>query len=129
MAARRWFRNQMSLYHNPVRLWCHVTIGAAGAVGAVAGRGINTVTHTAAGRYQVVLDDAYRGLLNLGGIVECAANNVDIYVQLEGQAVNTAGGGTIDIRTKTGAASTDPANGDDIWLVIDLMNSANDAII
>jgi len=129
MAARRWQLRRASLYHTPVTLWCHITIGAGGAVGAFAGRGIHNVTHTAAGRYQIVLDDAYRGLLSCNVIIEAAANNIDLYGQLEGEAVNTAGGGIVDIRTKTGANSTDPANGDDIWITIELMNSSVDAII
>jgi hypothetical protein len=129
MAARRWQLRRASLYHTPVTLWCHIVIGVAGAVTSFAGRGIANVTLTAAGRYQITLSDAYRGLLACHVMMECAANNVDIYGQLEGEAVNTAGGGIVDIRTKTGAVSTAPANGDDIWVTLDLMNSSVDAVI
>jgi hypothetical protein len=128
MAARRWNLNSSSLYHTPCRLWCHVVIGAAGAVTSFAGRGIASVIRTAQGRYAINLSDQYRGLLACYGTVEAAANNVDLYIQLESEDVATAGGG-VNIRTKAAGVSANPANADDLWITIDLMNSSIDAII
>jgi len=129
MAARRWFQNRMSLYHSPVTIWAKSTHGAVGAIAAFGGRGVTSVTRLAAGRYRITLDDTYRGLLNGSAMVECAANNVDIYCQLEAENVALAGGGTVDFRTKTAGVTTDVANGDDVWYKIELMNSSVDALL
>jgi hypothetical protein len=118
-----------SLYCDPVRLWCHIVLSGVPGIASFAGEGIANVTYTNVGQYQITLSDRYPFLLGIYGGVECALNNVDNYLQLEGEAVNTAGGGVIDVRVKAGGGgSVDPAAGDSVWVVIDLGNKADTAM-
>jgi hypothetical protein len=120
-----------SLYHEPVRLWCHVVLTTVGGadVDSFAGKGIANVVRSGAGLYRITFADRYRALLGLHGNFEAALDNVDMYLQLAAEAVNTAGGGTIDVRTKTAGVSTDPADQDDFWVYIDLIKSSADVAI
>jgi len=131
MGANYISMHSASLYHDPVRIWCHVILTTVGApaVGSFAGKGVSNVTRTGNGVYRITLADRYRGLLGLHGNFEAALDTVDMYLQLAAHAVNTAGGGTIDVRTKTAGVSTDPADNDSFWVYIDLMNNSADVVI
>jgi len=116
-----------SLYHNPSTIYgrCVFSGGAANPT-SFSGKGVAGVTRLGAGRFRITLDDRHPGFLHLEATVLAALNTVDLYCQLEAEAVNTAGGGTVDFRTKTGAGSVDPAAADEGHFQIDLQTLAID---
>jgi hypothetical protein len=63
MADRSFNRNLMSLHIDMVFINFNVTIGATGAVSSFRGAGVSSITRSATGKYDVVLQDKYALML------------------------------------------------------------------
>jgi hypothetical protein len=102
-------------------LFCVFAVGAAGAptLTASTSKGIESVTRTGAGAYDIVLERKYVALLVDSFSHEAAAAE-DLTYQIS--AVNFATR-TISIITKAAAVATDPSNGSTIRLCFRLRNS------
>lgn len=124
MGAHYICKDVCSLYPEPVRLYCRFDIDPGVGINTFGGKGIANVAWIAAGNVTITLADRYTALLCVHAVQQAAGNVDDLYAQLEAEAVNTAGGGTITLRLKTAAVNTDPTLiNDDIWVVIDLLKS------
>ncbi len=76
----------------------------------IKGRGVASVTRSAAGKFTVALTDSYTSLLGGGADVRMSADNVDLYAQLGAfTAGTTAANASIVVKLKTGATNTDLA--------------------
>lgn len=103
-----------------------ITIGAAGAVTAVRGYGLNDsagvrgVGHPATGRYTLTFDQAYGGAV-FG--VNCSMKQATGVARLFPYHVSGTGLAgseviTIEVTPGTGTTLTDPADGDHIYVTI-----------
>ena len=59
MADRSFNRNLMSLHLDMVFINFNVTLGATGAVASFRGAGVSSITRSATGKYDVILQDKY----------------------------------------------------------------------
>lgn len=86
---------------------------------------VTSVTRAGAGDFDVILADNYTQFFSCSIMIAAAAGNLDLYGQLD-LAFNmaAAGGATFSIRTKTGAAQADPADGDIVMVRLVLSNSS-----
>ena len=109
--------NPQGFWHNErnlTRLMGNWVVGAVGAVGVVTGNGF-AVTRTGAGDYLLTFTDAFAyflcGTVNVSCISGAA---VDIYGQFGAFTPGGTGAATLQIRTETGAADTDPTATDSV---------------
>jgi hypothetical protein len=116
MANRNFGNQNKSNLQQPVRISFQWTQDAGAAPQVVRGRNVTSVTRTALGLYSVVFDDNYYQLYGVNGIVVGAAANLDLYVQVAAYNPAAAGGATLDLRLKTGAAQADPALNDEVFI-------------
>lgn len=126
--ANRWF-NQFTktLEKEVVHLFAKVTIGAAGAptlVTANQSKGYASITRSAEGNYDVVLQDSYYKFLSLNVVFEsdgsgAAAPDVSIYDNLV-----TANPGTFSLLCQNGGSDTDPAEGEVMYIHLVVGNSS-----
>ncbi len=130
MASRNFPNGKIKAnMYEPVDLCVKWAVGAVGAVGAVVGRFLNPVTpvvRNGAGDYTITLADNYTNIYHVSAIVNTAVANEDLYCQVRAYNGLAAGGATIQVLCKTGAANTDPGNGDEIMVMIRASNSGLD---
>lgn len=98
--------------------------GATGAVSSFKGAGVKSVVRNSTGNYTITLSATFQRLLMVSGIVSSAtAKNVGI--QLFGTPANVQtnflanGTVTVQLTDNTGAA-VDPANGDHVWIKMEV---------
>ena len=99
-----------------------ITIGAAGVVSSVSGYGFSAA-RTAAGLYTVTLADAYNELVSCQLTMQATVAS-DIVAQVVASSIDTASGGTVDLRTHAAAIDTDPDATDVIHFVLHMKNSS-----
>jgi hypothetical protein len=89
-------------------------VGGVGAVNVVTGHGFG-VARTGAGDYLITFTDAFSEFL-CGNVHVAAISGaaVDMYGQLGAFTPGAAGAATLQVRTETGAADTDPAATDSV---------------
>lgn len=121
--ANRTFNDAQSLEKQIKALYIKISIGATGAPTLVTpgSLGAASISRTSAGLYKLTLSDAYPYLMAFEGKL-LSATAEDIHFQLKAEAVATTK--TIDFFCLTGATATDPANGDVIYLRMDLKNTS-----
>ncbi|MHA2064276.1 MAG: hypothetical protein ACXABY_07845 [Candidatus Thorarchaeota archaeon] len=89
-------------------------VGGVGAVNVVTGNGF-TVARTGAGDYLITFTDAFSELLVAQAHVAAISGAaVDMYGQIGAFTPGAAGAATLQVRTETGAADTDPAATDSV---------------
>ena len=122
MASRMFQEKINNLEIGLVKLYCVFSVGAVGAatLNTALSKGITSVTRSAAGTYDIVLDDAYNAFLHLSGMLLDSAGE-DITFQVE---VADVANKSINIFTNTAGTPTDPASGDVMYLEITLKNSS-----
>lgn len=102
-------------------LYLKVSFGASGAPTIVTGYGFASITRTGAGDYKVTLSDRYSSLKFIEGIF-LSSSAQDIRLQLKAEAVLSSK--TFDFYTLTGASATDPANGQVLFLKVEVKNTS-----
>jgi ferric-dicitrate binding protein FerR (iron transport regulator) len=73
------------------------------------GGSVASVAHAATGKFLVTLTDSYLELVGSSFQVHVTADDTDLYAQGGDEAVNAAGGGTVEVNLKTGATNTNLA--------------------
>jgi len=116
MANRNYGNQNHSNLQAPVRINFQWTQNAGVALQVHRGRHVTSVTRTGAGLFSVVFADNFTQLYAVSGIVVGAAANLDLYVQVAAYNAVAAGGATLDLRLKTGAANADPALNDEVFI-------------
>lgn len=124
MASRSYGNQNQSNLARPVRICFQWTQNAGVAAQVVRGQHVASVTRTALGLYSVVFVDNFIQLYGVSGIVVGAAANLDLYVQGAAYNAAAAGGATLDLRLKTGAAQADPALNDEVFIETVWSNSS-----
>jgi len=99
-----------------------ITIGAAGVVSSVSGYGYSAA-RTAAGLYTITLEDAYPELVSCQLTMQATVAS-DIVGQVVGSSIDTASGGTVDIRTHAAGVDADPDATDVIHFVLHMKNTS-----
>lgn len=117
--ANRIFNRHQSLEKEIKNLYAEVAIGASGAPTLTKGLGIESISRTGAGDYKITLDDKYVRLMSFHAI-HLSATEEDLTIQLKAQDMSTK---EIDFFTLAAATATDPANGDTLFIKIELKNS------
>lgn len=110
--------NPQGFYHKERNLTTVVgrwsVVGGAGAVNVVTGHGF-TVARSGAGDYLITFTDAFSELLCAQAHVAAISGAaVDMYGQIGAFTPGAAGACTLQVRTETGAADTDPAATDSV---------------
>ena len=117
--ANRQFNNVQSLERGNVSVYLGVDIGAVGAPTAKKLHGVASITRTGAGTYDIVLSDAYTEFLGSNMVLVGVA--ADLTYQFTAMDVANK---TMTLVTKAGAVATDPANGDELYLKMELKNTS-----
>lgn len=102
------------------KLFLRVGIGAAGAPTKEKGLGIESITRTGAGAYDIVLDDKFPDVLGFSHMIQNAAD-VDGDVQVN--SVDLANR-TISITTKVGGAVADLPAATTLYMEMSMKNSS-----
>lgn len=99
-----------------------ITIGATGAVGAVSGYGIESVTRNATGDYTLELDTQYAALLFLSG---CAENTTAEFINFAiDDADVTASTPVVNFYTIDAAgAAVDPSSGTILHVKVEVQDT------
>jgi hypothetical protein len=130
MANRRFNQFQYSLEFAVVNLFLKATIGSSGAVtiSAANSKGIASITkESGAGKYTIVLSDAYNKFLGLSAVVNNAAGisvSADLGILTSGTNVATATGGTLVVQFSAAGSAANMASGDVVYMHIVLGNSS-----
>lgn len=84
--------------------------------------GIASVARTAAGKFTLTLQDAYRSLVGFHATFSSAADNVDLYAQAGAVSnLGTSTPATAVVKLKTGSTNTDVAADDDTFISVTLV--------
>jgi len=122
MASRNFNRHQ-SLEKEVKNIYLDVAIGASGAPTLTKGLGVASIARTAAGEYDITLDDKYVRLMHASMVHEAAAGE-DLTMQIESEDVS--GTKVVKIFTNTGGGySADPSNGARLFIKLELKNSSS----
>lgn len=125
--ANRYF-NQFHFSPVPMytSLFAKVSIGASGAPTLVTAgglsKGVASVSRSSAGDYVFTLADTYNYLVGLKGVFKASAGAAAPNVSIKAESVASAK--TVEILTQAGGVNTDPANGEVLFLEIELKNSS-----
>lgn len=127
--ANRFFQQfRYSLEKSVVDLYAVVSFGAAGAPTLDTdnnSKGIASITRTAAGTFDIVLQDSYWKFLCASAVfVTATGGPAAPTVYISAEAVDTQAGGTLTLVTQNGGSDTDPADGEVLYLQISLSNSS-----
>lgn len=128
MANRNFSQRQFTLERDVVKLFGFVTFGATGAVSAVGGLGLTSVTRTGTGAYTIKLSDAYVRLLAASFRFAGASASGVASVELVDSHANVQ----VDIKAKTikiqcydyAGSAVDPASGSDVLFEITTRNTS-----
>jgi hypothetical protein len=122
--ANRDFNRRQSLEREVKDLYVKVAIGAAGAPSLVSGAsyGAASVSRNSAGDYTLVLQDRYVALKHMEATLQSSTAE-DIMVQLKSEAINSAAK-SISFFTLAGATPTDPSNGAQLLIKLELKNTS-----
>lgn len=120
--ARMYQQFQYTIERMLVTLFCQVDFGAAGAPTLDTGtsKGVESVTRTGAGTYDIVFQDKFFALIDLQAMFQAAAAE-DLDWQIS--AVNLATK-TITVKSRAAAADTDPSNGSKVYFSISFRNTS-----
>jgi hypothetical protein len=130
MANRLYNQFRLQLEKAVVDLFGHVTIGAAGAPTLVTGgtggssKGIASISRLSAGRYSIVLQDTYYGLLMFQAMLISTAAPAAPEVRIVSEAVSNSASKAIIIQFAVGGVATDPASGEAFRFVAQLKQSS-----
>ncbi len=119
--ANRAFKKKQALEPEVKDLYAKITIGVTGAPTLTTGIGIESIVRSAQGDYRLTLQDQYYSLKFFYGIHLKSAGE-DLVFQLKAETVSSTK--LIDFFTNTGATPTDPANGDVLYLKIEVKNTS-----
>lgn len=119
MASRNFNRRQ-ALEKEVKDLYMRVSIGASGAPTATSKVGIASIVRNGAGDYTITLDDKYASLKFFEGIL-LDSSAEDINLQIHSEAVLASK--TIRFLTLAGATPTDPSDGSELLLKIEVKNT------
>lgn len=117
--ANRNFNNVQSLERGNVSVYLGVDIGAAGAPTAKKLHGVVSITRTGAGIYDIVMADAYTEFLGANIVLVGVA--ADFSYQFTAMDVANK---TMTLVTKTAGVAADPANGDELFIKLELKNTS-----
>lgn len=126
MANRLYNQFGLALEKSVVILYGQFTIGAAGAPTNVPlkSKGIASVTRLSAGRYQIVLQDTYVGLLMFSATIQSTATPAAPCYRVVSHAVSNVASKNIIVQfSLADGTATDPGNGERILFAVDLQNS------
>jgi hypothetical protein len=125
--------NPQGFYHKERNLthvvgrWSITAVGGAGSVAVVTGHGF-TVTHAGVGDYLITFTDAFSELLVAQACVAAISGAaVDMYGQIGTFTPGGTGAATLQVRTETGAADTNPAANDSVIFSATLYGEPLDA--
>ena len=119
--ANRKFEKVQAIEKEIKHLYAEIAIGASGAPTLTRGTGIASISRTSAGLYVLTLQDKYSRLMLFHGTVK-AASAEDLKVQLVSETVSS--NKTVTFRCVAVATATDPANGDSLFIKLELKNSS-----
>lgn len=121
--ANRTYNRRQALEKEVKDLYIKISIGASGAPSLVSGAAIGaaSISRNSAGDYTLVLQDRYVALKYMDAILLDSAAE-DIRVQLKSEAINSSAK-SVSFFTLTGATPTDPSNGAQILLKLELKNT------
>lgn len=124
MANRMYNQFQGTLEKGVVQLYLEVAFGASGVATVTRGKGVASVTKTATGVYDVVLQDSYIRTLGLASTWKGSNASAGLVVQLTTDSVDngTTPKVVVTVYDETGAA-TEPASGESVLLTLHLSNS------
>lgn len=123
---RMYIANEKGLEPAIVRLFCRASIGASGAptLNAARSKGIASIARVSAGLYTVTLEDQYVDLLSLNVAVFLASGTPAVrcnYLRLNEVAL--AARRFQVLLTAADGTATDPDNGAQLYLAVDLKAS------
>lgn len=127
MANRLFYQFRLSLEKSIVDLFGKVTIGASGAPTLVtaSSKGIASITKNSTGRYTIVLQDSYYGLLNGQIIIVNSTAPAAPNVRIVSEAVANAASKAIVIQFSIAdGTATDPGSGEAFLMSFQLKNSS-----
>lgn len=121
--ANRNFNRFQALEKEVKSIYADVAIGAVGAATVNKALGVASVTRSAAGRYDIVLEDQYTRLMSVS-VVQVNSTSQDLTFQVTADNVSGATK-TLSIACKAAAVDTDPSSGSRLLVKIDLKNSSS----
>jgi hypothetical protein len=110
------------LEYEIAKLYFIIDIGATGAPTISRAKGLASITRSAQGIYDLVLEDKYWRLLHVN-VIQLEASAEDLTFQVEDSFVDAATPG-FNIICKTGATATDPSSGSQLLIEVTLGVSA-----
>lgn len=122
--ASRTFNRKQSLEKQVKDVYVKVSFGASGAPSLVPGAsyGAASISRSAAGDYTLVLQDRYVSLKHMEATLQ-DVDAEDIRVQLKSESINSASK-SLSFYTLTGATPTDPSNGAQLLIKLELKNTS-----
>lgn len=120
MANRNFHVDSSSLERGVVTLYAPVSIGAAGVSTLDKKLGITRFERTAAGTYEIELDDKYTGLIHVNAVIIGAVQDFSYQIGAE----SVAGTKIISFITKTAGVAADLADTTKLKVEIVLKNSS-----
>jgi hypothetical protein len=120
--ANRNFNRYQALEKEIKALYAEVAIGATGAPTITKALGITSVVRSGAGKYTITLDDTYTRFMSIS-IMQENATEQDLTFQLDDQTVGTTK--LVKFICKAAATATDPSDGSNLFIKIDLKNSVS----
>ena len=128
--AERLYSNQIhSNVADYVEIFVSWVVGAAGAVGAIRGRGVTGIAGGGGtGIYTVTLNDRFAQLYSCRGCIAAISGAAeDLYLQLDSyNASPAATGATAVFKCMTGGVETDPAATDEVFACLVFSRSSLD---
>jgi hypothetical protein len=121
MASKLKYQFPLSYERNPVTAFLRVAIGAAGAPTLERGKGIDSITRSGAGEYDIVLTEKFYALLAFDAKeLNAAAQDLGFQLTAVDTATRTVSFGCKD----SSPAFADPANGSVLYLKLDVFQSS-----
>lgn len=119
--ANRNFNRKQALEKEVKDLYVKVSIGATGAPTLTSRIGIESIVRNGAGDYTLTLQDKYHAL-KFFDVVHLRSTAQDLNFQLHSEDVN--GDREIRFLCLTGASETDPADGQQLLIKLELKNTS-----
>lgn len=123
MANRMFNQFQGTLEKGVVQLFAEISFGASGAPTLVRGKGIASVTRSAAGTFVVALQDSYVATLGVASTWKGSAAPAAVDVVLHADNVTSGSAPSVTLKTYASTTATDPANGEQLLVQLTLSNS------
>lgn len=123
MANRMFNQFQGTLEKGVVQLLAEISFGASGAPTLVRGKGIASVTRTAAGTFDVTLQDSYVATLGVASTWKDTTAPTAVDVVLHADSVTSSSTPKVTLKTYASTTATDPASGEKLLVQLTLSNS------